>query len=91
MSKTVISAHRIYNILATLDNETNVFDIDNLDESALKKALKLEYLRPSKFRQSDVSKNIPTHRPAIVTYKITPEGWDFIHRVEAEYEESGGR
>ncbi len=90
MGKPLISAKRIYNVLATLDNEANVFDLGDLDEPALQKALRFEYIRPSKFRESDVSKRITMVRPSIVAYKITPEGWDFIRRVEAEYEESGG-
>ena len=92
MSKPVITAKRIYNILATLDNETNVFDLgSDYDESALRKALRLEYLQPSKFRESDISKRIATVRPAIVAYKITAEGWDFIHRFEAEWEEKAAK
>jgi len=91
MGKPLITAKRIYNVLATLDNEVNVFDLGrDFDEPALQKALRLEYIRPSKFRESDVSKRITMVRPAIVAYKITPEGWDFIGRVEAEHEEKGG-
>lgn len=82
--KPVIQADRVYRTIAALDDGTNPHDVDNLDEGALRKALRSGYLRPARFAPT----KSPVNRPAIIAYAVTPEGRDFLHRVEAAEEVS---
>lgn len=79
MSKPVISAFRVYDVLVALDDGADVSDLGfGVEErAALRKAMRHGYLRPARFAQGN---NV---RPAIVAYAVTPEGRDFIDRVEA--------
>ena len=76
-SRLIITASRLYDLL--LDVETT--DRDELDRPALRKALRLGYLRPARFADAPLDPK-GYKRPCILAYTLTPEGLDFIHRHE---------
>jgi len=73
-----LSASVLYDILADFDDMPNPHDHDRLDRAAISKLLRLGYLRPSRFGDTE---NVFGRRP-VLAYVVTPEGREFIHRHE---------
>ena len=79
MTKKKISERQIYDLIASIDS--GGAELEELEVPVLEAAMVAGFIRPSRFRTV-------RGKRVIAAYETTPEGREFVNRIDDEYEKN---